>query len=194
MSLPETRKEVQHKAVFLDRDGTINVEVNYLSRVKDFKMLQGVPEAIRALRQHGYKIIVVTNQSGITRGFYSEADVAAIHARMAHELDEYGTQIDAIYYCPHAPGDGCDCRKPAAGLYVRAALDLNLDLATSFCVGDKLSDLTPAQRLGCRTVLVLTGHGAVEAGRVNAHTVQPDLITADLASASAWIMDQLEKP
>jgi D-glycero-D-manno-heptose 1,7-bisphosphate phosphatase len=178
---------LRNRAVFLDRDGTINVEVNYLSRVEDFQLLPRVAAAIRALNQHAWCVIVITNQSGVARGYYTETDVAAIHDRMRHDLAKGGAVIDAIYYCPHRPAEACDCRKPSTGLFEQAARDFDLELEQCYCIGDKLSDLLPGQRLGCATFLVLTGHGRDEAAGLQEHDFQSEVVD-DLYQAAERIL------
>jgi len=156
----------KQKAVFMDRDGTINVEVEYLSQVKDFQFIPGVPWALKCLKNAGFLLVVVTNQSGIGRGYYDEADLAALHGHMHADLASYGAAIDACYFCPHHPEHGtgdyrreCGCRKPLPGMLQQAALDLDIDLAASFMIGDKLADVEAGLAAGCRSLLVLTGHG-----------------------------------
>jgi D-glycero-D-manno-heptose 1,7-bisphosphate phosphatase len=182
------------RAVFLDRDGTINVEVNYLSRVDDFELLSRAAEAIRALNQHDWRVIVITNQSGVARGYYTETTVAAIHDRMQRDLAEAGAMIDAIYYCPHQPDDACECRKPGTQLFEQAAREFTLDLAQCYCVGDKLSDLLPGRQLGCGTILVLTGHGREQAPIMAAHGFQPEAVADDLYEAVERILRTDEGP
>lgn len=163
------------RAVFLDRDGTINEEREYLWRVEDFVFISGAPEAIRLLREAGFLVVVVTNQSGIGRGFYDEVALERLHAHMAAELAKSGAAVDATYFCPHHPRHGqgeyalkCACRKPLPGMLLAAASDLGIDLAGSYLVGDKLSDIQAGQAAGCRSLLVLTGYGAGEATTVPA--------------------------
>lgn len=175
-------------AVFLDRDGTINVEVNYLGDPAGFQLLPGVTAAIRRLNQAGLPVIVVTNQSGIGRGYYSLDAMTAVHQRMAAELAAAGAHVDALYFCPHRPEDGCSCRKPAPGLLIHAAAELDIDLARSVMIGDKFSDLMAGQAVGCCTVLVLTGHGANE-WALGDH-LEPDHVAADLFSAVAWWLEK----
>ncbi|MSM41319.1 MAG: D-glycero-beta-D-manno-heptose 1,7-bisphosphate 7-phosphatase [Geobacter sp.] len=157
------------RAVFLDRDGTINVEREYLHRPEDFHFVSGAPEAIRLFREAGFLVVVVTNQSGIGRGYYDEAAVEELHRHMDTELAVAGAAVDAYYYCPHHPtaGNGiylmeCTCRKPLPGMLHQAAADLKIDLSLSWMIGDKLVDVEAGQRAGCRTALVLTGYGARE--------------------------------
>ena len=176
------------KAVFLDRDGVINEEVNYLCQPEDFRLLPRAGAAIRLLRKHGWRVIVVTNQSGVARGYYTEADVTAIHERMRRDLARAKTQVDGVYSCPHHPDAGCLCRKPRTLLFERAAADWALDLPASYFIGDKLTDLLPGKTLGGHTILVLTGHGQQEQELARQQGFQPDYIAADLYSAARWIV------
>jgi D-glycero-D-manno-heptose 1,7-bisphosphate phosphatase len=176
----------KNKAVFLDRDGTINVEVAYLSEVADFRFIPGVPQSLQRLKDAGFMLVVVTNQSGIGRGYYDEAALAAIHAHMHAELAAQGAPIDACYFCPHHPehatGDyrrECGCRKPLPGMLQQAAADLDIDLSASFMIGDKLADVEAGINAGCTPLLVLTGYGSAEQARLPAGvSAYPDLQAA----------------
>jgi len=157
----------KRRAVFLDRDGTINVEVQYLSNVADFKFIPGVPLALKRLQDAGFLLVVVTNQSGIGRGYYDEAALEAIHEHMHADLASFGITIDACYFCPHHPEQAtghylkeCDCRKPLPGMLQQAAEDLEIDLARSYMIGDKLADVEAGINAGCRSLMVLTGYGS----------------------------------
>jgi len=161
------RAEGCRRAVFLDRDGTINVERDYLHRVEDFAFIPGVPDAIRRLNEAGFLVLVVTNQSGVARGFFTMAEVDALHRYMAIRLAEAGAHIDGYYVCPHHPTVGhgalqkeCSCRKGEPGLLLQGAAEHGIDLARSFMVGDKAADLEAGQRAGCTPLLVLTGYGS----------------------------------
>jgi D-glycero-D-manno-heptose 1,7-bisphosphate phosphatase len=180
------------RAVFLDRDGVINEEVNYLSGPEDFRLLPRAAAAIRLLRKHGWQVIVVTNQSGVTRGYYTEADVAAIHERMRRDLARARTQVDAVYFCPHHPDAGCNCRKPRTLLFQQAAADFDLELAASYFVGDKLTDLLPGKALGGSTILVLTGYGQQEQVSARQQGFEPDHIAGNLYGAAQWIIQRDE--
>lgn len=186
--LGEATSVGRERAVFLDRDGVINEEVSYLTRPEDFRLLPRAAAAIRLLRKHGWRVVVVTNQSGVTRGYYTEADIAAIHERMRRDLARAKTQVDAVYFCPHHPDEGCDCRKPGTLLFERAAADLRLDLAASYFVGDKLTDLLPGKALGGCTILVLTGYGHQEQELARQQGFRPDYIADSLYSAAQWII------
>ena len=181
------------RAVFLDRDGTINEEVIYLSSVEQFRMLSGASKAIRMLNQKGWLVIVITNQSGLARGYFTEEELAVVHQKMKAALDGEGAQIDAIYVCPHQPEDGCSCRKPGTALFEQAAQEFDIDLSRSYAIGDKITDLLPGARLGCRTILVLTGHGQEQLENRDGWEAEPDHIAPDLLSAVQWILAEVEK-
>lgn len=148
-------------AVFLDRDGTLIREKEYLADPDGVSLFPGATDALDKLRRAGYALVVVTNQSGIARGIYAEADYEAVARRLDRILEDAGAPLDATYHCPHHPdlSGPCDCRKPGTGMYLRAAEDLDLDLAASWYVGDKLSDVLPARALGGKGILVRTGYG-----------------------------------
>ncbi|MGP8077754.1 MAG: D-glycero-alpha-D-manno-heptose-1,7-bisphosphate 7-phosphatase [Thermoplasmata archaeon] len=172
-------RPTSRRALFVDRDGTLNPDLHYLKDAERLEVFRGVGHALRLARERGWLVICVTNQSGVERGFYTEADVARIHARLNTLLEPSGARIDAFYHCPHAPERGCACRKPGTELFERARRDWSIDLATSAVVGDRVLDTEAGQRLGMMTALVRwPGHaGEVDAEFV-AHQVTPD-ITAD---------------
>jgi D-glycero-D-manno-heptose 1,7-bisphosphate phosphatase len=153
-------------AVFLDRDGTINQEVGYIRDLNNLSLIPGAAEAIRNLNQLGIPVVVVTNQSGVARGYYPESWMEQLHGRLKALLAAEGAQVDGVYYCPHLP-DGevpeysidCDCRKPEPGMLEQAAKDLNLDLSHSFMIGDKATDIDVGLRVGCKTILLRSGYG-----------------------------------
>jgi D-glycero-D-manno-heptose 1,7-bisphosphate phosphatase len=157
---------VKLPAVFLDRDGTINVEKNYVYRLSDWEWLPGVIEGIGRLNRAGFKVIAVSNQSGIARGYYTMRDVDELHHEINQELNRHGARIDAFYCCPHHPEFGstgkCRCRKPAPGLILDSARDMHVDLASSYLVGDKWTDIQAALATGVVPILVATGYGASE--------------------------------
>ena len=186
-----------NRAVFLDRDGTINEDVHRLSRLDQFRLLPNVAEAIKRLNAAQFKIVVVTNQSVIARGTISEEALAEIHAAMREMLMAQGAYVDAVYYCPHHPtaGDGpqsipCNCRKPQPGMLLQAAEELNIALEDSFMVGDKISDVDSGHAAGCRTTLVRTAYGADTEKQLNGRSIQPDYVAADLLEAAKWILQQ----
>ncbi len=181
-------------AVFLDRDGTIIEEVGYLDRPARVELYPYSIEAIRALNRAGLKLVMVTNQSGVARGFFSEEVVHAVHRHIADLLAAGGAWLDAYYYCPHHP-DGrvaeyaktCQCRKPERGMVDRAVQELGIDPARSFTVGDRWLDVALAQTVGARGVLVRTGYGLTEEQRPKPD-VRADAIVNNLAEAAGWIL------
>jgi len=170
-----------NKAVFLDRDGTIARDVHYCRRVEDFELLPTVPQAIRLLNENGFKVVVVTNQSGIARGYFTEETLTQIHQKMKDELAKHHAWVDATYYCPHHPDDGCDCRKPKTALFHEAANELDIDLSRSYVVGDMQMDIDAGKALGCKTVLVTTGP--------QPPTAMPDYTAQNLLDAARWTAD-----
>ena len=161
------------KCIFLDRDGTINVEKDYLHKVKDFEWEEKAKEAIKILKEKGFMVVVVTNQSGVGRGYYGEKDVEKLHEYMDEELDKIGTAVDGYYFCPHHPkGVGeykkkCNCRKPNTGMFEQAKIDFDIDFEQSYMVGDKRSDLSAANRLQIKAILVETGYGEKEKNNID---------------------------
>lgn len=176
-------------AVFLDRDGTISEEVGYLNHVSRFRILPHVAESIRRLNEAGMPVIVVTNQSGVGRGYFPESLVHSVHELMTQQLAAAGAHLDAIYYCPHTSAENCACRKPNTGMLERAAREHAIDLRKSFVAGDRLGDLELAHRAGARSVLVRTGYGEGEyLWNAAKWPRQPDFVAADLADAVHWIL------
>jgi histidinol-phosphate phosphatase family protein len=139
-----------HRAVFLDRDGTISRDVPYCSQPDDFELLSGAAEGIKLLNEYGFKVVVVTNQSGIARGYFTEGMLARIHDKMQKELAKHGARVDAIYYCPHHPDENCGCRKPKPKMVLQASLDLDIDLSQSYVIGDSEMDVELARQAGCK--------------------------------------------
>ena len=181
--------------VFLDRDGTINVEKNYLHRIEDFAFISGAPEAIARLNAAGLRVVVVTNQAGIARGRYTEADVEALHEYMQNALEPAGARVDAYYYSPFHPEGTVEqyrCnhhdRKPNPGMFERAIREHNIPAANRFVVGDRLNDLSAGTKAGCEAVLVRTGYGAEEEARIEGTGVRVDHVADDLADAAGWIL------
>ncbi|MDF9407895.1 HAD family hydrolase [Pelotomaculum isophthalicicum JI] len=159
----------RRSAIFLDRDGTIIEEVNYLSRPEQVHLLYGVGDVLNTFSKMGYLLVVVTNQSGLARGYFNEAELKKIHDRMAELLEQRNVKIDAVYHCPHHI-DGiipeykirCNCRKPAPGMWFQAAKDLDIDLGNSWTIGDKLIDLQAGDAAGTKVLMVETGYGREE--------------------------------
>jgi D-glycero-D-manno-heptose 1,7-bisphosphate phosphatase len=185
-------------ALFLDRDGTLIEEVGYLDRPERVELYPWSTDAIRALNRAGVRIVMITNQSGVARGFFTESVVEAIHGHIADQLRSGGARIDAYYYCPHHP-DGkiaeyarvCDCRKPSRGLVDRAARELGIDPARSFAVGDRWIDVALARSVGARGLLVRTGYGTTEEARPP-HGLAADAVVDNLAGAASWILRSLK--
>ncbi len=147
------------KAIFLDRDGVINVEKDYAHKIEDFEFLPGVFEAVKSFNEKGYIAVVVTNQSGIGRGYYTDEDFQKLTEYMKKEFEKNGGKIAAVYHCPHGPQDGCDCRKPEPGMLLAAKDDFGIDMASSWMIGDKEGDIEAALAAGItNTVLVRSGH------------------------------------
>jgi D-glycero-D-manno-heptose 1,7-bisphosphate phosphatase len=175
-------------AVFLDRDGTINVEKNYLYRIEDWEWIQGAQESIRRLRNAGFMVVVVSNQAGVARGIYPQAEVEKLHAFVQADLALINTKIDGFYYCPHHPdfGQKCRCRKPSPEMILDATKNLNLDLQSSWMIGDKLIDVKAGEAAGIKSLLVKTGHGANEFSALSNGTKAFDSISI----AACFILDQ----
>ncbi len=190
-----------HKAVFLDRDGTVNEEAGYVNHLERFTLLPRVGEAIRLLNQNGLKAVVITNQSGVARGYFPESLVSLVHQKMQELLKKDGAHLDGIYYCPHHPDVGappyrqkCRCRKPEPGLIEEAVKDLDLDLRSSYMIGDRGLDIEFAHRVGAKGILVLTGYGKGEWeywGRQWKES--PEYVAQDLFEAVRWILLQESK-
>lgn len=183
-------------AVLLDRDGTINEQMGYVNHLSRFHLLPGAARAIRGLNEAGLAVVVVTNQSGLARGYFPESLLEAVHAEMYRLLAQEGARLDGLYVCPHHPEAkeerfrlDCDCRKPRTGLLERAAAELGLDLGRSYMVGDRWSDLRCGAAVGASTILVLTGYGLGDAAYVGpGQPVQPDHVAEDLLAAAEWII------
>lgn len=176
-----------NKAVFLDRDGTLNVEKGYVHRIEDWEWIPGAVEAIVALKKAGFLVIVITNQAGIARGYYGNADVARLHAWVNEELRKHGTAIDGFYFCPHHPdyGGACECRKPKPGMLYAAQQDFDIDFSRSWLVGDKAADIQAGLAVGIKPILVLTGYGNDDRALLK----EDDAVcTADIAAASDFVI------
>lgn len=174
-----------NRAVFLDRDGLICEDIHYMSSPDQFKLLPGVAEGIRLLNEEGLKVIVVTNQSGIARGYFTAKDLEKIHKKMIEELRKKGAKINDIYCCPHHPNDGCECRKPKPGLLLKAAEEHDLDLKICFMVGDRQLDADAGRRAGCKTVSVLSPESEDK--------LESDHIVEDLFEAAQIVIREIGK-
>jgi D-glycero-D-manno-heptose 1,7-bisphosphate phosphatase len=191
-------KQNKLSAVFLDRDGTINIEKEYLCRVEDFEFIPGAPEAIKKLKDAGFLVIVVTNQSGVARGYFGIDDVHDLHDHMQRELTAFGTSIDAFYLCPHHPEEGkgvyrceCECRKGAPGLLLQASADYAIDLESSYMIGDKLTDVEAGERAGCTPIMVMTGYGNEGVRRLDVGRAR---VCDDLSVAAELILELSSLP
>jgi len=205
----------KNSAVFLDRDGTINEEVGYLDTLEKLKLYENTAQAIKLINETGMKAIVITNQSGIARGYFDEQFVKQVHQRIQYVLQQQGAFIDAFYYCPHHPTEGtgkylqsCSCRKPEPGMLIAAARDLNIDLKDSYTIGDMLKDIQVAARVGAKSVLVKSGYGMhtlaqgiletpgkthIQMENIEKAMINPDYIAEDILDAVKWIMQDRGK-
>ena len=190
-------------AVFLDRDGTINEEVGYLNSLDKLKIIPSAYEAIRLINESGMKAVVISNQAGVARGFFTEDFVSITHEHLQTALRQEGAYIDNFYHCPHHPTEGkepyrqdCNCRKPAPGMLLQAAQDLNIDLTKSYLVGDRFRDMEAAKKAGVKGVLVKTGYGQdfLQDDGPDRETAgaKPDFIAADILEAVKWILKDRE--
>ncbi len=179
----------RRRALFVDRDGTLNPDLHYLKEAERLELFRGVGRALRLAHEHGELVVCVTNQSGIERGLYTEQDVHRIHARLNELLAPAGARVDAFYYCPHAPERGCACRKPGTALFERARDELGLDLAASSIVGDRSIDVEAGRKLGLLTALVLSpGHETDVAQELLRRNVVADLIAYSFEGAVARVL------
>jgi len=192
-------KITQKAAVFLDRDGTIVEEVGYLDNIKQLKLIPGAARAIGLLNKAGIPAIMITNQSGVARGYFSESLVEQLHQRLNELLETELAHLDAIYYCPHHPTEGtapyrrpCNCRKPHPGMVEQAIDDLQLGIRRLFVVGDKCVDMKLASQTKAEGILVLTGYGREEKKQLEKiGKAQPAYIATDLPQAIQWIISRL---
>ena len=183
---------MKRPAVFLDRDGTLVGEKGYLDDPSGLALLPGVAEALRTLAAAGFALVVVSNQSGVGRGYFPLATAYATMAALRRVLRGHGVELDAIYFCPHRPDERCACRKPGAAMLQQAMRNLRLDLKQSFVVGDKLLDVATAHRVGAHGVLVRTGYGREEESRIDPDPPArpPERISDTLAAAAGWIIER----
>jgi len=186
-------------AAFIDRDGTISEEVGYVNHISRFRLFPWASESIRNLNQHGLRTIVVSNQAGVARGYFSEDLVVEIHSKLNQDMQKDGAHLDAVYYCPHHPSAGklpyrkvCGCRKPKPGMLLRATEEFGVDIQQSFVIGDRYSDIELADHSGARSIFVLSGYGRGEYEyQRNNWTVQPDWVVENLLEASHLILQVL---
>ncbi len=176
----------KHPAIFLDRDGTILNERGYLDNPHKLNFYRSAFKGLQQFLSQNYKLVIITNQSGIGRGYFTEKTLSSIHKKFRQELAKKGIFISGIYYCPHLPTDQCACRKPKVALARQAARELNLDLKNSFMIGDQARDVELGKNMGGKGILVLTGGGRVTKKNLK---IRPDKITPNLFTASQWILD-----
>jgi D-glycero-D-manno-heptose 1,7-bisphosphate phosphatase len=186
-------------AAFLDRDGTINEEVDFLRTPDQLRLIPGAAAAIRALNDRGIFTCVISNQSGVARGFLNEDDLVPIHSRLEQELERDHARLDRIYYCPHHPTEGrppynvtCECRKPGTGMLQRGARELGIHLGGSFVVGDRIVDIQAGRAVGATTVLVLTGYGTTALEECRREGVVPHLTAPSIVEAVEFILSTIE--
>jgi D-glycero-D-manno-heptose 1,7-bisphosphate phosphatase len=178
-----------HKAIFMDRDGTISEEIGYMYDAALYKPFPWAGSAVRRINQSGMKAILITNQSGVGRGYFDEALVHRVHDLLTAELARSNARLDAIYYCPHHPEADCGCRKPQPGMLIRAKEELSIDLGQSWVIGDKHLDVETAYAVGAKSVLVLTGYGQDEYEKYKTAELQPTYIAKNLIDAVEAILD-----
>lgn len=191
-----------NRAVFLDRDGCVNVEDNHIRAIEQFRLYPDTLESISKLNHAGFLIVIITNQSGVARGLMTEEFVKKVHQLMLEWFDEAGVKVDAVEYCPHHP-DGvvekyaikCDCRKPAPGMLNRAAKKLDIDFSRSYVVGDKLSDIELGPVTGAKAIMVRTGFGEREAEKISdGDHPAPNYIAYGIKDAVEWILSDARLP
>jgi D-glycero-D-manno-heptose 1,7-bisphosphate phosphatase len=189
---------MKRRAVFIDRDGTISEEIGYVNHPSRYRVFPYSAEAVRLLNEAGWLAVLVTNQAGVARGYFTEEMIGSVHNILREEMERGGARLDAIYYCAHHPSVGqppyrvdCDCRKPKPGLIQRAAQELEIDLAQSWMVGDRYSDIELARNAGVRAAFVLSGYGRGEWEFQRAGwTTAPDIVADDLLEAVRKIIER----
>ncbi len=183
-----------YKAIFLDRDGTINVEIQYLHEPEKFEFLPSAIRALKNLQENGFKLIIITNQAGIAKNLYKHEDMVRTHNHMENLLEKENIYLDGIYYCPHKSEDKCECRKPSPGMIKKAILEKNIDPSKSWMIGDKISDIKSGNLAEVRTILVMTGYGReqleiiADLMQVEKLILTPDYIVEDLMKAAEIVL------
>ena len=176
------------KAVFLDRDGTLIKDIPYINDPKLVELLPYVIEGLKMLKNLGFILIIVTNQSGIKRGYFDEDTLQRIHHKILHLLKEKGIEIDAIYYCPCLPDEGCECRKPNPGMIVQATEEFNIDLKKSYIIGDSWMDIGAGKSVGCTSILLFGREK--DLSKLKKMNIAPDYIAKDFMDAVNYIIKQ----
>jgi len=183
---------MKNKAIFIDRDGTINKDVHYLDDPEKFEFYPGIQVGVKRLQENGFKLIVITNQSGIARGYFTEKQLSDIHKRMKQEFQKYDVTLDGIYYCPHHPDEKCNCRKPNTGLFEKAIHEHNIDVKKSYMLGDKILDVGAGKKAGVKTILIPEPHVKNELlSKKNEWEYNPDYIAHDFLDAVKWILHEM---
>jgi D-glycero-D-manno-heptose 1,7-bisphosphate phosphatase len=192
---------MKRKAVFIDRDGTLNVDAAYASRYEQITVYPESYKAVKKINEAGLLAVVITNQSAVGRGLLTEDDLNHIHARLSASFAGHGARLDAIYFCPHytlSPdpryGKECDCRKPNTGLALRAAAELGIDLASSYMIGDKDEDIIFGMNIQAVPVLVLTGSGRESLEKLRENGLEPAYVAETILHAADWILDRERRP
>jgi D-glycero-D-manno-heptose 1,7-bisphosphate phosphatase len=178
-----------NRAVFMDRDGTVSEEIGYMYDAGLYKVFSWSGPAIRRINEHGMKAVLITNQSGVGRGYFDERSVDEVHRKLRSELALHGAKLDGLYVCIHHPDAGCDCRKPNPGMLLQAQRELDIDLTNSFVIGDKFLDVETAHNVGAKGILVRTGYGREEQLKHQTDLRQPDLIAENLMEAVDAILN-----
>jgi histidinol-phosphate phosphatase family protein len=180
------------KAIFIDRDGVINkdpggwTKYSYVTKWEEFLFIDGSVKALRRLKEAGYKVFVISNQGGISKGYFSQKDLDALNKRMLEEIEKRGGKIDGLFYCPHHDKDNCECRKPKTGLIEQAAKTMHIDFKNTYLVGDSIRDVEAAKRMGMKTILVLSGKTPLS--ELSDWPMQPDYIKGNLLEAVEWVL------
>ena len=175
------------RAIFLDRDGTIMRDASHVGEVDQVVLIPNAVPSLKRLQDAGYKLFVITNQSGVGRGYFTREAVESIHTRLNEQFNQAGVRFERYYVCPHHPEDNCECRKPKPKLLLDAAREYGLDLSRSFMIGDRASDIQAGVNAGARSILVLTGVGRETLAKGE---TKPDHVAHDIAEATTWILDQ----
>jgi histidinol-phosphate phosphatase family protein len=176
---------VNHRAIFLDRDGVLMRDPNYVGHVSHVEPIDGAPQALRRLQDAGYRLFVVTNQSGVGRGYFTHEAVEETHALLNRHFDAAGVKIERYYVCPHHPEDHCDCRKPKPKFLFEAAREFGLDLSRCFMIGDRSTDIQCGHNAGTQCILVLTGAGTET---LQNREAVPDHVAVDIRAAADWVL------
>ena len=180
------------KAIFIDRDGVINkdpggwTKYSYVTKWDEFFFIDGAVAALKRLKEAGYKVFVISNQGGISKGYFSQKDLDILNKRMLEEIESGGGKIDGLFYCPHHNKDNCECRKPKTGLIEQAARAMHIDFKNTYFVGDSINDVEAGKRMGMKTILVLSGKTPLS--ELTNWNMQPDYVKRNLLEAVEWVL------